>query len=143
MLQGKSLNKVDEKGRFRMPARFKPELGKNLIITRDFKNCLVVLSERLVNSIDEKLQSVAFSDEEAQEAIRIFSASSYPLEEDNQGRYSLPSELRSEIGIDKDIVIVGAVSKVEIWAKEEWDKECERNAQKYGNPMAALKKLGI
>ena len=143
MLQGKSLNKVDEKGRFRMPTRFKPELGKNLIITKDFKDCLVILSESLVATIKEKLQAVAFTDEEAQENIRIFTASSYELEEDSQGRYTLPAELKKEAGIDKDIVIVGAVTKVEVWSKESWDNELAKNSEKYKNPMAALKSLGI
>lgn len=143
MLQGKSLNKVDEKGRFRMPPKFKTELGKNLIITKDFNNCLVVLSERLVESINEKLYSVAFTDEEAQENIRIFTASSYTLEEDGQGRFTLPAELKNQVGIKNDIVIVGSVSKVEIWAKEEWDKYTSEKAALVKNPMEALRKLGI
>ena len=40
---------------------------------------------------------------------------------DKQGRFLIPNKLREAAGLEKDIVIVGVISKLEIWSKEKWE----------------------
>ena len=42
---------------------------------------------------------------------------------DKQDRILIPSTLREYASLDKDIVLVGALERFEIWSRENWDKE--------------------
>ena len=68
------------------------------------------------------LEQVHTFDVEAQKALRLFMSSCHEVEEDNQGRLLLPMALKEYAHIVKDIVLIGVGNRVEIWAKEEWEK---------------------
>ena len=121
MLIGTYNNKIDEKGRLRMPPKLKDELGTGYYITKGDSNCLYAMSKSAFEQLFQKLQSVNFSDNQSKKMMRIFFSSAFLVEEDNQGRVLLPVNLREYAGIKKDVVVIGAGERVELWSEENWN----------------------
>ena len=44
---------------------------------------------------------------------------------DKQGRILVPASLREYAGLDKDVVLTGNISNIEVWSKERWDEVSE------------------
>ena len=80
-------------------------------------------------------------DEEAQKPVRKFLSSAFETEEDGQSRILLPKELKKFAGIEKNVVFIGAGSRVEIWAEEKWDAMDDDDD--FDSCVAALGKFGV
>ncbi len=122
MFIGTYFNKIDEKGRLRMPAKFKEELGCTYFISKGDSGCLYVLSKPAFEQLTEKFRSINFSDNESKKFQRAFFSSADSVEEDNQGRFLVPQMLREYAGINKEVVVIGSGDRVEIWSQENWKK---------------------
>ena len=142
MLLGEYSHQVDDKGRFRLPARLKSALGDDFVLTKGTDGCLFVFSAEEFNShFRDKLRDVSIADKEAHKPLRqLFSSASQP-ECDNQGRVMLPQNLRDYAGIVKNIVTVGVGTRAEIWDAEKWD-EYNKNAD-FDTALSALKDYKI
>ncbi len=133
-------HQIDDKGRFRIPAKFKKGLDsypeKTYSFVRGLSGSICLFPDSV---LEETLSSLA--DERVSEAspvsLMVFS-SIYPAEEDGQGRVTLPAKLKQIAGIKKDIVTVGRGRRLEIWAAEKY-REVTENV----DYDAELKKLGI
>ena len=141
MLIGTFRHQVDEKKRMRVPSRLKEALGVGFIITKGTNGCLFAFSQDAFNAeVIEKTKNLSMFDAEVQKPLRILMSSAFESEEDNQGRILIPQELRTFASITKKIVFVGVGSRVEIWAKESWEKyqaeqnfdEAAKNLGKFG-----------
>lgn len=123
MLGGTFQNKIDEKGRLRMPPRLKEALKPGYYITKGDNNCLFVIGNEEFNQLLVKFKTnINLLDAEAQKAQRLFFSSSYQVEEDNQGRFRLEKDLLEYSKIIKNVTIIGAGDRVEIWSEENWKK---------------------
>ena len=123
MLIGSYNHQLDQKNRFRIPAKFKTGLGEELVITKGTHNSLYLMSkESMEKNVFEKMQSVSMFDEPLQKSFRLLLSSAHEVESDAQGRILMPSALKQHANITKNIVFVGVGSRVEIWAEEEWQK---------------------
>lgn len=123
MLIGTYYHQLDQKNRFRIPSKLKEGIGNDLVLTIGSGGALELFSsQELDELVLSKMNGISLFDETAQKSLRILLSSAHSLEVDNQGRYLLPQSLKSYAGIEKDIVIIGVGNRVEIWAKEVWDK---------------------
>lgn len=123
MLGGTFLNKIDEKGRLRMPPKLKETLKSGYYITKGDNNCLFVIGSEEFNQLLVKFKTnINLLDAEAQKSQRLFFSSSYQVEEDNQGRFRLEKDLLEYSKIIKNVTIIGAGDRVEIWSEENWKK---------------------
>lgn len=123
MLGGTFQNKIDEKGRLRMPPKLKEDLKSGYYITKGDNNCLFVIGSEEFNQLLAKFKAnINLLDAEAQKAQRLFFSSSYQVEEDNQGRFRLEKDLLEYSKITKNVTIIGAGDRVEIWSEENWKK---------------------
>ena len=121
MLLGEYHHQLDEKNRMRIPAKFRAELGRHYIILKGSSHCLFVYSSsEMQNLLNEKLKSVPLSDIKAQKSIRMLFSSGVEVEEDAQGRFVLPQNLREFASINKDIVSIGVGNRVELWDESMW-----------------------
>jgi len=142
MLLGTYFHQVDQKNRFRIPAKLKEKLGSDLVVTIGSGGALELFSkEELDSSVLQKLPTISLFDETAQRSLRILLSSAHELEEDNQGRFLLPASLRTHAEIIKDIVIIGVGNRAEIWAKEKW--EAYLNGSDATKELEALKNYGV
>ncbi len=125
----------------RMPAKFRTEMGDEYLITRGTSGCLFVLNQKALETFNEKIASVPITDIEGGKALRRFTATAERVECDEQGRFVLPSSLKDYAKIDKNICIVGAGNKVEIWSQELWDKQMAE--EDFDEVFSGLSKYGV
>ena len=127
MLLGEYNNKLDDKGRVSVPAKFRDDLGHSFIVTKGLDNCLFAYSKEEWATFEAKLKSLPLTNPNARNFIRFFFAGATECETDKQGRINIPQNLREYAGLSKEVFIVGVSTRVEIWDKDKWleytDKE--------------------
>ncbi len=122
MFIGQQSHQIDEKGRIRIPSKFKDELGHKPFITCGSNGCLFVYSgEEAKKVLFKKFNDNDFADAKSAKALRMLMSNAIFAEEDKQGRILLPQNLISHAGIIKNIVTIGAFNRVEIWSEERWN----------------------
>lgn len=126
MLIGEYEHSVDTKGRLIMPAKLREEIGYKFIVTKGLDGCLFVFPLKEWEIFQEKLRALPVSDKNARNFTRFFFAGAIECEIDKQGRFLVSSNLREFAGLDKDVVIIGMNSRLEIWSKEKW-QQCDEN----------------
>lgn len=112
---------IDAKGRLIIPSKFRELLGEEFVVTKGMDGCLFVYANDDWNAFEQKLTSLPLINKEARKFARFFLAGAAQVELDKQGRILLPSNLREFAGLDKDVVLVGVGSRIEIWSKEQWE----------------------
>lgn len=130
MLIGQYHTKVSNKGRTAVPARFRKELGDNIIVTRWYEGPVAIFSqdawERILNlAVGNSLLTRPTRDTE-----RFLLGSAFEEELDDQGRFVIPQALREYAQVSEDIIFVGLKDRVEIWNKSRWEEKELEVAQK-------------
>ncbi len=120
MFMGEYNHTIDTKGRIIIPSKFREALGDEFVVTLGLDGCLFVYPNEEWMSFVAQLKSLPGS-KEARQMQRYFMAGAADCEVDKQGRILIPNKLREHAGLEKDIVFVGVLSKIEIWSKEKWD----------------------
>ncbi|MBP5198776.1 MAG: division/cell wall cluster transcriptional repressor MraZ [Lachnospiraceae bacterium] len=130
---------VDAKGRLIIPAKFRESLGEEFVISKGMDGCLFVYANEDWAAFEEKLTSLPLINKEARQFARYFLAGAASVELDKQGRILIPQSLRDFAGLEKDVVLVGVGSRIEIWSKEKWDDaSSDENLDDIANAMGAL-----
>jgi MraZ protein len=119
---GEYRHNTDSKGRIIMPARFRDALGSSMILTKGLDGCIYVYTHERWEAILAELQKLPATKSESRKYMRLLTAKAAEVEVDNTGRILIPQALMEDAGIRKEVVIVGVVSHVEIWAKARWDE---------------------
>lgn len=122
---GEFAHNIDAKGRLIVPAKFRNELGSSMIVTRGLDGCLTLYTSEAWDEIYNKLKLLPSTKKEVRMYVRVLTAKASDVELDNQGRILIPSALIKEANIQKECMIVGAGSKVEIWSREKWEEYYE------------------
>lgn len=143
MLIGEYSHSVDAKGRVFIPAKFREELGENFIVTRGTEECLFVFSPESWKEFAGKLQHIPVTDIESQKFLRLQFASATDCTPDKQGRILIPTRLREHAQLDKEVVAIGVMSRVELWSKENWEKYNAYGSSEYEAALRKLSGLGI
>ncbi len=132
MFRGRYEHTMTDKGRISVPARFREVLGEkygeeSLIIT-NFDRCLIVYPLKEWNEIERRAAELPQFKQEVISFLRhlIGNADDCPI--DGQGRILIPQSLRNHAQIKRDVVMIGMLTKFEIWAKELWDEEESKKA---------------
>jgi protein mraZ len=113
---------IDAKGRLIVPVKFREILGDNFIVTKGLDGCLFVYPNDEWTRFEEKLKSLPLTNKNARQFTRFFLAGAAACEVDKQGRILLPQVLREFASLEKDVVLVGVASRIEIWSRERWDE---------------------
>ncbi len=146
MFKGRFENTIDSKGRISVPSKFREVLGAHyddrLIIT-NFDGCLWAYPVKEWQVIEEKISSLPQFKAEVRALQRVFvsAASECPL--DKQGRILIPPSLREYAGIEREVIFVGMIKRIEIWAKSRWTNEFEKSSTTLSGAMEELANLGI
>ncbi|OEH84836.1 cell division/cell wall cluster transcriptional repressor MraZ [Desulfuribacillus stibiiarsenatis] len=122
MFMGEYQHAMDGKGRIIMPAKLRDGLGDTFIITRGLENCLFVYPRKEWEQLELKLKALPFTKKDVRAFTRFLLSGAIDVEVDKQGRVLIPNNLREFAGIDRDCVIIGVSSRVEIWSKERWEE---------------------
>lgn len=120
MLIGEYEHSLDAKGRLIMPSKLRQDIGEKFIITKGLDGCLFVFSQNEWNNFETKLKTLPLSDKNARNFVRFFLSGATECEIDKQGRFLIPANLRESAKLEKDAMIVGVGTRLEIWNKETW-----------------------
>jgi MraZ protein len=112
--------RLDDKGRLFLPARFRDELAEGVVITKGQERCLYVFRRADFTAQGQALASAPLSAKKARDYSRMFFASAYDDVPDRQGRVTVPAQLRAYAALQRDCVVIGANTRLEIWDAEAW-----------------------
>jgi len=120
MFMGEYNHTIDAKGRLIVPSKFREQLGNEFVITKGLDGCLFVYSNEEWENVQQSFREKSVASKDARKFMRFFFAGAATCEVDKQGRILIPNNLREYAGIEKDVVSVGVLSRVEIWSKDKW-----------------------
>lgn len=114
--------RLDPKRRITIPAIFRNRMGSPQILyvlpSLTGKNCLEIFQPEAFEMRLEKLNQAALTDQNAADFVTMLGTVSETVDVDVQGRIRISDTLLGHVGIDRDVIIVGAVNRIQIWAKE-------------------------
>lgn len=117
---------LDSKGRFLLPAGFKKQLpesaNENFVVNRGFEKCLSLYPMKSWKPIFSEISNLNDFDPKVRQFRRYFLNGATQLELDSASRLLLPKNLMEYAGLEKDIVLVSAVNKIEIWDKNKYQQ---------------------
>ena len=145
MLTGEFNHSIDAKGRLIIPSKFRENLGENFVITKGLDGCLFLYPDNEWKTFEEKLRTLPLTNKDARIFTRFFLGSAVDGGLDKQGRVLISSALRNFAHLEKEVVLVGVLDRVEIWDKAKWDEsnaEVEANMDDIASHMEELG-LGI
>lgn len=143
MLMGEYMHTIDAKGRVILPADFRSELGESFIITKGLDSCLFIYTMTEWENLSTKLKQLPLAKAEARAFVRFFFSGARQLECDKQGRFLVPAILRAHAKLQKDVVLIGISSRIELWSREEWNRYNEEINPSVSSIAENLVDLGI
>ena len=121
MFLGTHSPRLDEKGRLILPAKFREELADGLVLTRGQERCIYVFSQKEFERVHEEMRKAPISSRHARDYIRVFLSGASDEVPDKQGRVTIPPALRTYAGLDRELAVIGAGTRAEIWDARAWD----------------------
>jgi MraZ protein len=144
MLIGEYIHTIDFKNRVSMPAKFRAELGKKIIITPGLDSCLFIFTNKEWAKVGKKLSDssadLSFLKADQRSFNRYMFGRAAEVEIDAIGRILIPDFLKNRIGLKDKVAIIGVEDRVEIWNDKVWsqnkeavEKQASELAEKLGN----------
>lgn len=122
MFLGTHTPKLDDKGRLILPAKFRDGLAAGLVMTKGQERCVTIWPRNAFDEYAEELRTRSINNEKVRSYIRVFFSSAFDDQADKQGRITVPAALRQWAGLDRDLVVVGADTRIEVWDVAAWDQ---------------------
>lgn len=122
MFLGEHRHALDTKGRVIFPVRLREELGAQVVLQKGIDPCLYVLPPEEWERQVERVKALPTTKPEARRYARFFFSQAQSERIDRQGRLTVPQAFRTYAGLERDVVIVGVGSRVEIWDADRWEQ---------------------
>ena len=120
MLIGEYEHSLDVKGRLILPAKIREDMGDKFIVTKGLDGCLFGFSQNEWTNFEEKLKTLPLKNKNARDFVRFFLSGATECEIDKQGRFLIAGNLREYANLEKDAIIIGVGTRIEIWNREKW-----------------------
>jgi len=140
MVIGEYTHTLDDKKRLSLPAKFRKELGKGIIVTRGLDRCLFMFSASSWKAIVAKMESLSMGAGDSRGFNRFMLSGAVEAEIDSAGRILIPDFLKSFAGLKSKVVFAGVGDRVEIWDQKRWETytarieaEADAMAEKLGS----------
>ncbi|MDO8493690.1 MAG: division/cell wall cluster transcriptional repressor MraZ [bacterium] len=141
MLIGTHKHILDSKKRVSLPARFRKEMGNEVVITHGLDSCLFVYTISEWEKVAEKLSGMSMGTTDSRSINRFMLGGATLTEIDSIGRILVPEFLKEFAGLQEKVVIIGVHSRLEIWDEEKWktySRETEMQADKLAQKLGEL-----
>jgi MraZ protein len=139
MLIGEYRHTLDDKKRLAVPANYRKELGKKVVLSRGLDSCLYLYPQGEWQKMSEKLSTLSMGQADTRNFNRFIFAGAVEAEIDNLGRVLIPDFLKKFAGLGSKVVLAGVNDRVEIWDESRWlehtgqvEREADRLAEKLG-----------
>jgi len=133
MFLGTHRPRLDEKGRLFLPAKYRDELAAGLVITKGQERCLYVFPAAEFQRLTEALRPGPVTAKAVRDYSRVFFASASDEVPDKQGRITIPPGLRDYAALQRDCVVIGANTRLEIWDATAWDAYLEQQEDAFSD----------
>ena len=143
MLIGEYSHFLDVKGRLIMPAKLREDMGEKFIITTGLDGCLFGFSMIEWQKFEDKLKTLPITNKNARNFVRFFLSGATECELDKQGRFLIASKLREVANLDKDVTIIGAGTRIEIWNTKKWEEQTSAENLSIEEIEKNMEELGI
>jgi MraZ protein len=130
---------LDEKGRVVLPSTFRSHLADQGFISQ-YESCLGLWTPTEFRNVADRLTEKVREGATSQYALRAFAANAHEVKPDSQGRIVIPQRLREYAGLTRDVVIIGALDRIEIWDTARWQ---DVSASSEDSLSQAVTELGI
>lgn len=125
MFLGEYQHTVDAKGRVILPARFRDQLEGGAVIAKTVDGCLGLYTMEAWGEVAEEIRQKAKLGPTQRQAARTLFAGAAEVAADRQGRIAIPAHLREYADLERDVVVAGVYSRVEIWDARRWQQRVE------------------
>ncbi len=143
MFIGEYNHTVDAKGRMNVPAKFREDLGERFYITKGLDNCLFMFPESEWRVFEEKLKALPLTNRNARAFVRLFFAGATECTLDKQGRVNIPQPLRVHGQLEKEVIVIGVGTRVELWSETNWNAYNDPDNISYDDIAEQMAELGI
>ena len=131
MFMGEYHHNLDRKGRLIIPAKFRDQIGDEIIFTRGMEGCIFGYPQAEWQKIEAKLAKLPLTQRSARKFTRLFYSGAMETEFDKQGRVNLTATLKEHADLIKECVIVGVSNRIEIWSEDRWQKFADEADDNY------------
>ncbi len=135
MIVGQYTTKIGVKKRVAVPKKFRDEMGDDLIVTRGYEGCLILVDKSRWDQITKEVVTGSFIDKKVRDSGRFLIAGAHEVQLDEQGRFVVPGGLFQYADLNRAACFLGLVNWVEIWSEEKW-KEHEQFIKENGEEIA-------
>jgi MraZ protein len=126
MFLGEHQHSLDAKGRVILPAKYRDQLAGGAFVTKGRGKCLCVYPAEEFGEVAQQVREASKRGDKELQAARTFFAGAAEVVPDKQGRVAIPQPLREYAGFERDVVVTGVFSRIEIWDRQRWR---ERDAE--------------
>ncbi|HLR71194.1 MAG TPA: division/cell wall cluster transcriptional repressor MraZ [Pseudogracilibacillus sp.] len=133
MFMGEYQHNIDVKGRMIVPAKFREGLGETFVLTRGLDQCLFAYPMEEWKILENKLKKLPLTKKDARSFTRFFFSGAVECEVDKQGRINIPQPLRNYSKLEKECVVIGVSSRVEVWAKDIWEEYFTQSEESFAD----------
>jgi MraZ protein len=142
MFLGEYQHSLDAKGRVILPSKYRDQLSGGAYVTKGRGGCLSVYTAQEFREVADRVREGSKRGARELDAARSFFAGTAEVTPDKQGRIAIPQNLREYAGLDRDVVVAGVFSRVEIWDGRRWS-ERDREGEHSLNESDELPDFGI
>jgi len=135
MLLGEYKHNIDNKNRISLPAKFRKEMGKSIVITPGLDNCLFVFTKKEWATISERLSNSSLLQSDNRSFNRFIFGGAIEAEVDKIGRILLPDFLKEYAGLEDKVAVIGVQNRIEIWNDKTW-MSYKKSVEKQADALA-------
>lgn len=143
MLMGEFEHSIDTKGRLIVPSKLREQLGEKFVVTRGLDGCLFGYPLTEWEKLEEKLDQMPLAKKDARSFVRFFYSAATECEIDKQGRINIPNTLRKHANLEKNCVIIGVSTRIEIWDKQHWSEFAEETEENFDDIAETMIDFGL
>lgn len=137
MFQGDFVHNIDPKNRLFIPAKFREELGDTFVVYPSPDGCLFIFTEEHWKDVTKQIMmnSEKTSDRLSQR-VAMYGVST--VSPDKQGRITLTPFLVKKAGLQKEVMIFGVNTRIELWDMDRWNAMMEEALNAEGEAAESL-----
>jgi MraZ protein len=125
--------RLDEKGRLFLPAKYRDRLAGGLVVTRGQERCLFIYPMDEFVTVAEQMRLAPTTSKAARTYMRAFLSGASDEVPDKQGRFTIPANLRQYAGLGREVTVIGAGSRLEVWDSAAWNAYLEETEQSFAD----------
>lgn len=140
---GEFQHSIDTKGRLIVPSKLREQLGEKFVVTRGLDGCLFGYPQTEWEKLEEKLDQMPLAKKDARSFVRFFYSAATECEIDKQGRINIPNTLRKHASLEKNCVIIGVSTRIEIWDEQRWNDFSEETEENFDDIAETMIDFGL